>query len=211
MNKIEQNVREALQNPSTKDERNDAIIYAKEKLMYSNSELCELTGLAISTIRNYVTKFLQFLQRAIDRFEKHVKQALRQVFIKDRVTYETKTNKDGCVAYFIEYFRDPEHTDFAFSKIGKTVHVRQRIKEHLRYYEKEYGELYPVVKRLYYFTNDDDAQTMENMLRKFCKSQADCGFVKLDRFTGIRYNKKSLDNSEMLQKTISLLDYVETA
>ena len=211
MSKIEQNVREALVNPSTLDERNDAIVYAKEKLLYSNREIADLTRLAISTVRNYINKFMCFLQRAINRFEKFVKEEIKQIFLKDKVTYETKTNQDGCVAYFVEYFRDAEHKDFAFSKIGKSVHIRQRIKEHLRYYEKDYGTLYPVVKRLYYFTNEDDAQTMENMLRKFCKSQADCGFVKLDRFTNVRYSKKTLDNSELLRNTIALLDYVETA
>lgn len=211
-NEIENKVRESL-NSQFIDIRNEAIIYASHELNYSNREIGLLCGLKTSTIRNYIkTKLFSLLEKAIQRFGKIFGKIRERIFRKNvPIIFETSTTREGECAYIIEYFYDYEHVKKAFLKIGKTDNIKERICQHLAEYEKKYGTLYPVVKRLYYFADADDAQSAENALRKHYQQKENCGYIKLDRFSNVEYSAEDLDNDANLSARLAPLDFIEMA
>jgi len=183
--------------------RNEGIVYAKYVLNYTNRMIADLAGLAIGTIRNYCDKFYDLLEKAKKRFDEFCEEVFHPV--EERISYSKGVSINGECAYIIGYYSDIDRKNLVFTKIGKTKHISQRIKEHLRAYEKEYGTLYATVHRLYYFNNSDDALSAENGLRKHYKSIPDSGYIAQDRFAFVPFNEKEIDSDEKLTGFISFL------
>ena len=83
-------------------------------------------------------------------------------------------------------------------KVGKTSQpLQNRVYQHLN---KDYkGIAYKaVIKNYFECDNDDDALTMENMLRKYYKQQNnEKDFLPLDRFTEQRYNPQVMQDKKV--------------
>lgn len=192
MNNIEMVINEALTNTNL-EIRNEAIVYASNRLNYKNSKIAKITSLAVSTIRTYVKKFFYLLEKAIERFEK--------IIVKYLVRPTT---------YIIEFYADEERTKPLFLKIGKTVNLNQRLKSLKNGYKKSYNieMVYPVVKKVYQFEEEDDALTFENELRKFYKSKKNATYIKNDRFLNISFDEKELKENARLNKALDFLSTV---
>ena len=141
--------------------------------------------MAVSTIETYIKKFINLLERAIARFEKIVKK-----FVKKPATY------------IVEFYKDKELTDFAVLKVGTTERsFNVREKELV----KSYKNLFPSLKKIYFFEEEDDALIFESALRKFYKKKPNSKFIRNDRFENIRFDEKELEESEELQKQLKML------
>ena len=173
--------------------RNEAIVYASNRLNYRNSKIAKITSLAVSTIRTYVKKFFYLLEKAIERFEKII------------VKYLVKPT-----TYIIEFYADEERTKPLFLKIGKTVNLNQRLKSLKNGYKKSYNieMVYPVVKKVYQFEEEDDALTFENELRKFYKAKKNATYIKNDRFLNVSFDEKELKENARLNKALDFLSTV---
>ncbi len=192
MNNIETVINEALMNTNL-EIRNEAIVYASNRLNYRNSKIAKITSLAVSTIRTYVKKFFYLLEKAIERFEKII------------VKYLVKPT-----TYIIEFYADEERTKPLFLKIGKTVNLNQRLKSLKNGYKKSYNieMVYPVVKKVYQFEEEDDALTFENELRKFYKAKKNATYIKNDRFLNVSFDEKELKENARLNKALDFLSTV---
>jgi len=192
MNNIETVINEALMNTNL-EIRNEAIVYASNRLNYRNSKIAQITSLAVSTVRAYVKKFFYLLEKAIERFEK--------IIVKYLVRPTT---------YIIEFYADEERTKPLFLKIGKTVNLNQRLKSLKNGYKKSYNieMVYPVVKKVYQFEEEDDALTFENELRKFYKAKKNATYIKNDRFLNISFDEKELKENVRLNKALDFLSTV---
>lgn len=192
MNNIEMVINEALTNTNL-EIRNEAIVYASNRLNYKNSKIAQITSLAVSTIRTYVKKFFYLLEKAIERFEK--------IIVKYLVRPTT---------YIIEFYADEERTKPLFLKIGKTVNLNQRLKSLKNGYKKSYNieMVYPVVKKVYQFEEEDDALTFENELRKFYKAKKNVTYIKNDRFLNVSFDEKELKENARLNKALDFLSTV---
>jgi hypothetical protein len=68
---------------------------------------------------------------------------------------------------------------------------------------KRYGGNRVVVSAVYYFDTEEQALSMENLLRKYYKEKGnEEDFVRKDRFTEQKPTKKDLDNFEIKAKFI---------
>lgn len=192
MTKIETVINEALQQENL-EIRNEAIVYASKKLNYRNSKIAKLTQLATSTIRAYVKKFINLLQKAIERFEK--------IIVKYIVRPTT---------YIIMFYEDAEKTKPLFLKIGKTTNLNNRHKALVNYYKKSYdlNNVYCDVKKIYQFEEEDDALTFENELRKFYKAKENSIYIKNDRFENVEFDETELKEDKRLNTFLNLLSTV---
>ena len=192
MTKIETVINEALQNENL-EIRNEAIVYASKKMNYKNSKIAQITRLATSTIRTYVKKFIDLLEKAIKRFEKIITKYL----VKP-------------TTYIIEFYEDEELTKPMFLKVGKTANLNNRHKQLKDYYKKscKVENVYPLVKKIYQFEDEEDALTFENELRKFYKAKENSIFIKNDRFKNVKFDEKELNENERLNTFLGLLSTV---
>ena len=186
--------------------RNAQIVYLAEECGMGASEISKYVDLAVSTIRTYIKKFANLLEKAKEWFGDKAKQLVSKVKEKcnvtDIVTYNCEHHKGDC-AYIIEYF-DSQH-NFVFLKVGMTNNIDRRVGEHLRYYtNRGWDTTYAVVKELHFAEDEEDALTIENCLRKHYKKIDNCGFIKRDRFEFVRYNKEDLQQDNILQEQLKM-------
>lgn len=165
--------------------RNMQIVYLHEVFKYTPSQIAKyVTDIALSTIRSYIYKFKDLLDKA--------KKFFGRIKKDERITFECNARKGNC-AYIIEYFNS-EH-NFLFLKVGMTNNISRRIKEHFRTYQKQGVDVaFAVVKKLYFAKDEDDALTLENILRKHYKQIENGGFLPRDRFLNIRFNAQELES-----------------
>lgn len=201
MNKtIEEKVNEALQSINL-EERNEAIVYASERLKYPSKKIAELTRLTIATIKTYVKKFINLLERAIKRFEEVVNAII-----------ETVSEKPLYFTYIIDYYSNKELTNKLALKVGKTAReVDQRNEEN----EKRYADIYRVnkvfgkVRKVFAFESENDALIFEDTLRDFYTRKKGVIFVPNDRFLNVEYNEEELKADKKVNAILNLLSLVE--
>lgn len=186
--------------------RNAQIVYLAEECGMEANEISKYVDLAVSTIRTYIRKFANLLEKAKEWFGDKAKQLAQKIKEKcnvtDIVTYNCEHHKGDC-AYIIEYF-DSQH-NFVFLKVGMTNNINRRVGEHLRYYtNRGWDTTYAVVKELHFAEDEEDALTIENCLRKHYKKIDNCGFIKRDRFEFVRYDKKDLQQDNILQEQLKM-------
>lgn len=193
--------------------RNLQIVYLREVLGYTPTQIAKyVKDIAVATIKSYMYKFRDLLDKAKEFFGDKAKKLIDKVKEKcnvtNTVTYECDHKKAPC-AYIIEYF-DSQH-NFCFLKVGMTNNIQRRITEHLRDYCKPRKEkpdgwdtTYAVVKNLYYAEDEEDALTLENLLRKHYKKIKNNGFIKRDRFEFVRYDKNELEQDEDIMQKVQM-------
>lgn len=180
--------------------RNAQIVYMYNILHMTTEEIAKYVNLALSTIKSYAYKFAHMLDKAKEWFGNKAKKIFdklrEKANVTDIVTYECDYRKGDC-AYIIEYFDSQKN--FTFLKVGMTNDINRRIKEHLRdYTKKDFDTTYAVVKKLYFAEDEEDALTLENLLRKHYKKIPDNGFIKRDRFSKVRFDCAELENDKDL-------------
>lgn len=188
--------------------RKAQVVYLKHHLNLNNNVIAKITGYAISTVRNYACKFKDLLEWGLKHFikgavkvVKKVEEVAKKGTRASRISLDCKVEKVPC-AYVLEMF----DTDgkFVWLKVGKANDVTERCKEHLTYYKDAIDTI--KIKAFFPCADEDDAQTMENELRKYYKSFAECGFIKNDRFSNVRFHKKELMENERIEKTLKFLN-----
>jgi hypothetical protein len=188
------------------DLRNAQIVYMKNVLGMKATEIQKYVDLAASTINSYARKFADMIELAIKWFGDKVKEVItkvkEKVLLNDLITFECDHRQGEC-AYIIEYFDSQKK--FLFLKVGKTDHIERRVKQHLREYAK-HDATYAVIKELHFAEDNEDALTIENLLRKHYKAIPNCGFIKNDRFEYVRYNKENLDNDITMNDRIKMFE-----
>lgn len=188
------------------ERRNAQIVYLND-IGWEEEEIAGLVGLTVATIRRYIIKFADLLEKAKQWFGKvitTISTRAREKFKNPYIIYECEHHKGDC-AYIIEYFDD--NKNFLFLKVGMTNNIGRRISEHMREYRKDekYQNItYAKVKNLYYAEDEEDALTLENLLRKHYKKIENNGFIRRDRFSNVRYNIENLKNDIDLQNKIQL-------
>ena len=186
--------------------RNAQIVYLREVLHMEYKDIVKYVDLAVSTVRIYCRKFAGLLEKAKEWFGEAAKATYAKVKEKltsldTVVTCEDCEPKTGDCAYIIEYFNSQK--EFIFLKVGMTNNITRRVKEHLRDYTKKgFDATYAVIKKLYYAEDEEDALTLENCLRKHYKAIENCGFIKRDRFSFVRYSNEELNSDNRLQDNI---------
>lgn len=198
----------AMERQENTDVRRAQVVYLKHHLNLNNNMIAKITGYAINTVRNYASKFIDLLEWGLKHFVKgaikvveEVKENIQQTKKEDRIIKDCKVGKEPC-AYILEMF--DENNRFVWLKVGKANDVVKRCKEHLSYYK----DIVYTIKIKHYFpcADEDDAQTMENELRKYYKNFSDCGFIRNDRFSNIRYHKEELLTDKRIEKTLKFLN-----
>ena len=177
--------------------RNAQIVYLAKEKGLTATEISNYVTLAVSTIKTYIRKFVGLLEQAKEWFE----DKIVKIYNKNNVVYECEYKKGDC-AYIIEYFNSANK--FVFLKIGMTNNIQRRVTECIRKYKESYDVTYAVVKKLYFAKDEEDALTLENLLRQHYKKIADCGFIKRDRFSKIRYNNEELERDIDCNKKMQL-------
>jgi hypothetical protein len=178
------------------DVKHAQVIYLDKVMNKPIDEIAEITDYAESTIKRYIKKFAHLLSWAKEIFTK-TKQKLMGISYEflGRIEWEVEKTYKPC-AYIIEYF--DEKDNFLWLKVGKTSQpLQNRVYQHLN---KDYkGIAYKaVIKNYFECNNDDDALTMENMLRKYYKQQNnEKDFLPLDRFTEQRYNLQVMQDKKV--------------
>lgn len=191
--------------------RNAQIVYLANECKMSAKEIAKYVDLAVSTIKSYIYKFANLLEKAKEFFGEQGKKVANRIKekcnVKDIVTFDNCTPKVGDCAYIIEYF-DSQH-NFLFLKVGMTNNIKRRINEHLRDYSKKgIDTTYAVVKELHFAEDEEDALTLENLYRKHYKAIANNGFIKRDRFSLVRYNKEELQKDIELQNKTRMFEVI---
>ena len=148
------------------------VIYLSEVKKLPPKKISEYVDYAISTIRNYIWKFKDLLSRAIAFFEKGIETIIQQ--------------KKEFYAYIMYIWSKKK---LMYVKIGYSCDPKRRAKEHL----KKYGATEVETLKLYSFDNDDDAYTMENILRKYFKNKEGSIFIPRDRFQNVQCTKEDID------------------
>jgi len=199
MNAIEEKVNEALKSVNL-EERNEAIIYANKMLNYSNSKIAELTRLTIATIKIYVKKFINLLEKAIKRFEKVVNEII-----------ESLSEKKLAYTYIIDYYADQELKIKLALKVGKTI---QGVDVRNEQNEKTYADIYKVnkvygkVRKIFAFENERDAEIFEDTLRDFYSRKENSIFIPNDRFINTDFNEEELKADKKVNAILNVLSLV---
>lgn len=188
------------------------VIYLRKVLKIASAKIAEITGYAISTIRNYITKFSSLLDWAKEIFnelKEIVEEKIEKVVEKKDlhcadIVADCEINCPLPCAYIVEMF-DAEGAQL-WLKIGKAKDILARTRQHFKSKTAGYSAVATIIiRRCFYCNNEDDALTMENALRKHYKEKEDCGFIRNDRFSGCFYDKNDIDNDSRITMQYNLL------
>lgn len=169
------------------------VLYLYHKLGLPADKVAEIVGYAVTTVKQYLNKYAEKLQEALDLFFYKIRTRKGDVQWK----CEEGVN-DRPSAYVCEIYNDNERL---FLKIGYSSKIVDRMYAHST--NKRYGGNRVVVSAVYYFDTEEQALSMENLLRKYYKEKGnEEDFVRKDRFTKQKPTKKDLDNFEMKAKFI---------
>lgn len=164
--------------------RNAQIVYMNKILGYTPKKISQYVDLALSTIRNYIRKFADLLEKA-------------KLWFEDSYIYSGEIKNSPC-AYILEFFDG--NNKKMFLKVGKTKHIEIRISQLITKYKAKRVE----IKKIFYAKSENFAEMIESMLREHYQNIANCGFIRLDRFTNVNYNDEELKNNSFLQKTLKI-------
>jgi len=148
------------------------VVYLNQVKKLPPKKISEYVDYALSTIRNYIWKFKDMIDRAIALFEKGIETILQ---IKKE--------------YYAYIMRIWSRNKLMYTKIGYSCDPKRRAKEHL----KKYGATNVEIVQLYKFDNDDDGYTMENILRKYFKGKEGSIFIPRDRFQNVSCTENDLN------------------
>lgn len=167
--------------------RQAQVVYLDRVLKKTREEIADITGYAISTVRNYINKFSDLLDYAKEIFEEVVEKVkkLRKSKYDDVINdngYDIRV-KDGEQCYLFRFFND--YNELLCSKVGTTTRtVRQRLIEELR--SKTYkgmGATKATIDRIYN-CGELPAEGLESLIRSEYIKKYPRSFKKNDRFIG---------------------------
>lgn len=199
-NTLEERVNNALQSYNL-EERNEAIVYASERLNYSSKKIAELTRLTIATIKIYVKKFINLLEKAIRRFEQVVNEIIESI-----------SEKKAYFTYIIDYYSNKELTNKLALKVGKTareVDVRNEENEKTYAYTYKVDKVFGKVRKVYAFETEQDALIFEDTLRDFYARQENAIYVPNDRFINVEFNEEKLNADKKVNIILSTLTLIK--
>lgn len=178
------------------------IIYLKYVKEETNEFIAELTGYAVSTVRNYANKFFELLESAKELFKGSRKTKIQKSRVEDNhfvinenteifVECDTKNfYSDSEKFYLIRAF--DENGKRLFSKVGTTTRdILTRMKEHLKSY-KDLGVVKIIIDRVWNCGNTP-AEGFESFFRAIYISKFAKHFKKNDRFFDIDFNLNEAD------------------
>lgn len=184
------------------DIKRKQIVYLYEIRNEAFETISEITGYAISTIRNYVKKFAHLLEDAKNLF----KYSRKKIFEKkkpivpegiefhcpDDFDFDDKAQR----FYLIRAF--DANGNRVFSKIGTTIRqMIERMKEHLNYYKK-LGVVKIVVDKVW-DCGERDAVMYESFFRAGYIFKHPTAFCSNDRFFDVDFD---LDEAETIFKNV---------
>lgn len=172
------------------------IVYLSEKRGEAYDFIAELTGYAVSTIKNYVRKFAHLLEEACVMFKysrKITASANKNAKEVPGIKFECPDNlpKDGEKFYLIRAF--DKNGKRIFSKVGTTIRsIVQRMKEHLKAYAK-LGIVRIVVDKIWDCGNIP-AEGYESWFRALYIRRWPKNFNKNDRFFDVDFDLEEAQN-----------------
>ena len=177
------------------------IIYLKYVRQETNEFISELTGYAVSTVRNYANKFFELLENAKELFKGSRKTQMQKIKVDNHfiisedkeIVVECDTKNfygDSEKFYLIRAF--DKNGNRLFSKVGTTTRgILERMKEHLKSY-KELGVVKIIIDRVWNCGNTP-AEGFESFFRAIYISKFAKHFKKNDRFFDIDFNLNEAD------------------
>lgn len=169
------------------------IIYLSKKRGEPVDFIANLTHYAVSTVRNYIKKFAHLLEEACELFKHSRKKKERLLHPEVPGIKFTCPDDlaDGEKFYLIRAF--DKCGKRIFSKVGTTARtVIQRMKEHLKYYEK-LGVVEIIVDQIWNCGNIP-AEGLESWFRAIYIRKWPDKFNKNDRFFDVDFD---LDEAQM--------------
>lgn len=179
----------------TPHEKHLQIIYLREVDKWTPTQIAKIVDYTLATIRSYFYKFRNLLKEA-------------KAFFKD-VAANTLKKAEETSAYVIEFYYP--NNKRAFLKIGMTTRkVEVRAKEYLKQWNSKHEQQLAYYSIRYVIPcgrSDDDAQTMENALRKHYKQSDPAGYTPRDRFKNAIFSKTELLADAFIAQQYELLGY----
>jgi len=163
--------------------RNAQIVYMYHILNMKPHEIKNYVDLALGTIRTYVRKFADLLDKAKKWFCTNI--------------FKGEIKVQPC-AYIVEFF--DKNNIRLFLKVGKSNNLKRRIKEHLN----KYGAFRAEIKEVFYTKTNNYALMVESMLREHYQNIKNCGYIEQDRFTNAIYSHLDLEQNENLQTILKM-------
>ncbi len=160
---------------------------------FDKDEISKYTGYAISTIRGYISKFADLLEKACEIFATITQKAKKVIFGKRELVYLFK-------------FYD-EDEKLICSKVGTTTRLpEERMKEELRYYRDHGIEVTDAEICSVIDCNGLPAEGAESYTRAMYIKKHPEAFCKNDRFFNVDIPVKSFNTyvNEYLGKRVSL-------
>lgn len=199
--------KKAKMNPT--DVKHAQVAYLTQVLKYPRLLVSNITGYAESTISTWKKKCLEWLNKAVDIFEKGI-EIIDQFITKvcgdgNAVVWEAEKTDKPC-AYIVEYF--DKAGNFMNLKIGMSTRIEQRMKEHLYNKKTNNGLAKIVVKYIFKCEDEDDAGAMECVLRKHYRHKNNnADYVPNDRFSTQRFNLEDILSDENIKYESARLCY----
>jgi len=180
------------------DTRKMQVVFLYNVIKLTKEKIAEITKLAVSTVKNYCSKFKNLLEQAKKFFSavSADNKRHRKTNLDDRIKWEVLPIEKPC-GYCLEFYSGNQ---FLWLKVGMTARpVRERIKEHFGYYaEKGFENLRCVVKELYEVNTPEMAEVTESALREVYKRNHADAFLPKDRFLDVKYTAEEKEDARFL-------------
>lgn len=153
--------------------RNAQIVYLHEVVGMTYENISTIVKLAVSTCHSYYHR------------DKTTLGTLARTLFQSGATKRTDITTDmplqeGNCAYIVEFY--DINGNFTYTKVGYSNNVFRRMKEHID--RSNYGTEKIIIKAVFYFDDEEQALTMENIMRKHYKTlNGGTDFVRRDRFS----------------------------
>ena len=181
------------------DTKHLQVIYLAEVIHLTPKEISNYVDYAVSTIKTYIRKFADRLKEAKKLFKKvinHIKGSDYEIFLNG---YERIVKP---CAYIVKVYDDIG--EYRWLKVGKAKNLEQRMKGIASHGYKDTKVSKIIVQHVFECETEDDALTMENILRKFYKAKENSIFVPNDRFENIEFDKNEIENNSIINTQYKL-------
>lgn len=182
--------------------RRAQIVYLKEVLGMAWDKIAEITGYAVSTVKNYARKFADLLDYAKSIFGGAVEKVVNVVAKNRRSKYDEMIDnfttcdiklKDGLQKCYLFKFLD-SNNELVYSKVGTTTDsVRNRLTTEIRDYRKSGYDIARVEIDRVWYCGELPAEGLESLIRSEYIKQYPKAFKKNDRFINTLFDLSLCD------------------
>lgn len=171
-------------------------VYLYEVMKYSYEQISEITHYAVSTVKNYVRRFADLLEKAREWFEGKVTKRARTNYT-NRIEWNCEDIENGAnnkeLFYLIRAF--DENNNLLFSKVGTTTKSTEtRMKQHLYYYNRHNCPVAKIIVDRVFDCGEVPAECFESFFRAYYIKKYKGSFKKNDRFFGIEFDLSKVDS-----------------